>query len=91
MPWPILLPRLPGATRRSKPVAQQQKTLSTLRRLMMKRTTAKLKHWQPSLGLSIVRGLVEMHGGEVWLESHAHTETQVYFQVPCAARARNAA
>ena len=58
---------------------------------MMKRTTAKLKHWQPSLGLSIVRGLVEMHGGEVWLESHAHTETQVYFQVPCAARARNAA
>jgi signal transduction histidine kinase len=43
------------------------------------------------LGLSIVRGIVEMHGGQVWLESQAHVGTEVFFRLPCSAKARSAA
>ena len=43
------------------------------------------------LGLSIVRGIIEMHGGQVWLESQPHVGTEVFFRLPCGARAQNAA
>jgi signal transduction histidine kinase len=43
------------------------------------------------LGLSIVRGIVEMHGGRVWLESQPHVGTEVFFRLPCGAKARSAA
>jgi signal transduction histidine kinase len=34
------------------------------------------------LGLSIVRALVELHNGEVWLESEPNSGTEVFFRLP---------
>ena len=36
------------------------------------------------LGLPIVRGIVEAHGGRVWVDSQAHAGTTVYFTIPVA-------
>ena len=37
------------------------------------------------LGLSIVKGIVEAHGGRVWAESALGEGTKVFFTVPAAA------
>jgi signal transduction histidine kinase len=37
------------------------------------------------LGLTITRGIVERHGGEIWLESELGTGTTFHFTVPLAA------
>ena len=34
------------------------------------------------LGLSVCRGLVEMHGGRIWLESTRNIGTTVFFHLP---------
>ena len=39
------------------------------------------------LGLSIVKGIVEAHGGRIWAESALGQGTQVFFTVPAAASA----
>lgn len=53
------------------------------------------RFWQASrtgrrnlgLGLAIVRGIVEGHGGRVWVESEPGRGTALHFSVPCGAAA----
>jgi PAS domain S-box-containing protein len=40
------------------------------------------------LGLSIARGIVEKHGGRIWVESEEGAGTTVYFTLPAAAERR---
>jgi signal transduction histidine kinase/DNA-binding response OmpR family regulator len=54
------------------------------------------RFWQASdadrrgigLGLSIVRGLIDAHGGRVWVESDVGVGSRFYFTLPVAARDR---
>ncbi len=45
------------------------------------------EHRGAGLGLPIVKGIVEAHGGRVWVESTGGRGTTVYFTLPVAARA----
>jgi signal transduction histidine kinase/CheY-like chemotaxis protein len=40
------------------------------------------RHGGSGLGLSISRRFVEMHGGEMWLESEVNVGTTIYFSLP---------
>ncbi|HEX2936610.1 MAG TPA: response regulator [Bacteroidales bacterium] len=40
------------------------------------------KHGETSLGLTVIKRLTELMGGEMWVESELHKGTSVYFSLP---------
>ena len=42
------------------------------------------------LGLTITRGIIEGHGGSIWVESELGKGTTFHFSIPLAAEAQNA-
>src|SRR5207237_4009576 len=44
----------------------------------------KTGHMGAGLGLPIVKGIVEAHGGHIWVESAAGKGTTVFFTIPAA-------
>lgn len=47
-------------------------------------------HTGTGLGLALVRGLAELHGGRTWMESEAGKGTRVYVVLPMTAAAKSA-
>jgi signal transduction histidine kinase len=45
-------------------------------------TTATRKHGGTGLGLAISRGIVEAHGGRIWLDKTYTTGTSIKFTLP---------
>lgn len=43
------------------------------------------------LGLAIARGIVEAHGGRIWVESEQGSGTQFYFTLPCVSESATSA